>query len=230
MDTRLHLVPKPASMADSVFDELQTRILSLDLPPAAKLSEADVAQQFGISRQPVRDAFYRLSLLGFLDIRPQRVTRVTRISATAILVARFLRTSAEVEMVRRACSVITEDDIAGLQCEIDAQAKAIENGDLGGFKRHDDAFHYGICAACGLGPVWASIAESKAHTDRVRTLSIKVGSQEALDDHQAILDAIAAREPDRAGHMVRRHLDRILGVMEELRRSDPDWFAPEKSS
>ena len=206
---------------------MQARILSLDLPPGSRLSEADVARRYGLSRQPVRDAFYRLSMLGFLNIRPQRATEVSRISATDILVARFLRTAAEVEMARRACGILGPDDIAALQAEIDAQAAMVAANDPDGFKRHDDAFHHGICTACGLGPVWARIAESKAHTDRLRILSIRVGSQEALDDHRAILGAIAARDADRAGEMVRRHLDRIRTVIDDLRRSHADWFAPE---
>lgn len=227
MDNRLQLISRPATMADSVFDALQTRIQSLDLLPGARLSEADIAQQFGVSRQPVRDAFYRLSMLGFLIIRPQRATEVSRISVSDILVTRFLRTAAEVEIARRACGILTEADIRILQAEIEAQGFAIAGGDAAGFRRHDDAFHQGICTACGFGPVWNRIVESKAHTDRLRFLCISAGSREALYDHQAILDAITSRDPDLADRMVRRHLDRILGVIDDLRRSDPDWFVPD---
>ena len=230
MNDRFQPEARASSATDMVFDAMQARILSLELPPGTRLSEADVARQFGLSRQPVRDAFYRLSMLGFLLIRPQRATEVSRISATDILVARFLRTAAEVEMARRACAVIGDADIAALQAEVDAQAQMIAAQDPEGFKRHDDAFHHAICAACGLAAVWTRIAESKAHTDRLRILSIKVGSQEALEDHQAILDAIAARDADRAGLMVRRHLDRIRGVIEGLRETHADWFAPEDRS
>ena len=56
------------------------RSSTLDLPPGARLSEAEVARQMGVSRQPVRDAFCRLSQLGFLTIRPQRATTVSPIS------------------------------------------------------------------------------------------------------------------------------------------------------
>ena len=59
------------SVADHVFDELRREILTLELAPGTKLSEVEVATQMGVSRQPVRDAFYRLSKLGFLLIRPQ---------------------------------------------------------------------------------------------------------------------------------------------------------------
>jgi DNA-binding GntR family transcriptional regulator len=73
------------SVADTVFDELHSQILLLELPPGTKMSEVEVAKALGVSRQPVRDAFYRLSKLGFLSIRPQRATLVSQISSTAVL-------------------------------------------------------------------------------------------------------------------------------------------------
>ena len=79
------------SIADQVFETLQAGILSLELSPGAKLSEIDVASQMEVSRQPVRDAYYRLSKLGFLVIRPQRSTTVSLISESAVLRARYLR-------------------------------------------------------------------------------------------------------------------------------------------
>ena len=72
------------SVADSVFDELHRQILTLELQPGAKISEADVAKALGVSRQPVRDAFYRLSKLGFLSMRPQVATTVSLISKKSV--------------------------------------------------------------------------------------------------------------------------------------------------
>ena len=57
--------PRPTA-TDLIFDSLYDRILTLDLPPGARMSEAEVARALGVSRQPVRDAFWRLSKLGFL--------------------------------------------------------------------------------------------------------------------------------------------------------------------
>ena len=70
-------VPERPTVADQVYAELHRQILSLDLAPGAKISEIDVARAMGVSRQPVRDAFFRLSQLGFLVIRPQRATTVS---------------------------------------------------------------------------------------------------------------------------------------------------------
>ncbi|MEJ2022363.1 MAG: GntR family transcriptional regulator, partial [Maritimibacter sp.] len=89
---QIGLTARP-SVADQVFDELNRQILSLDLKPGAKLSEVEVAKAMGESRQPVRDAFYRLSKLGFLLIRPQRATTVSLISSEAVMQARFIRTA-----------------------------------------------------------------------------------------------------------------------------------------
>ena len=91
------------SVADMVFDELHRQILSLDLLPGTKISEVEIAKAMGISRQPVRDAFYRLSKIGFLIIRPQRATTVSKISLHAVLQARFIRTAIELETARVAC-------------------------------------------------------------------------------------------------------------------------------
>lgn len=53
------------SVSDVVFEHLRQQVLGLSLPPGTKLSEVEVAKQMGVSRQPVRDAFYRLSKLSF---------------------------------------------------------------------------------------------------------------------------------------------------------------------
>ena len=86
--------------ADRVFEVLYEQVVTLALPPGTRLSEVEVAQAAGVSRQPVRDAFWRLSQLGFLTIRPQRSTEVSAISERAVLQARFVRTALEVETVR----------------------------------------------------------------------------------------------------------------------------------
>jgi len=65
---------------DEVYDYLHEQITTLGLRPGDKISEADMATRFGISRQPVRDAFSRLANLDLLLIRPQRATEVKRFS------------------------------------------------------------------------------------------------------------------------------------------------------
>lgn len=227
MDQQFETLPDGVSATQHVFDMIRARIQSLELAPGTKLSEADVARQCGISRQPVRDAFYRLSKQGFIIIRPQRATQVSRISPQVIIAARFMRCATELEMIRRATGLVTADDGARLQSLIDAQAKAVDVNDSDGFKGLDDQFHREICAICGLESVWDNIAESKAHTDRLRLLSIRDGSPQALQDHRDILAGLMSGDPERAADRMRVHLDRIKGVMEGLMISHAEWFTQE---
>ncbi|WP_102108484.1 GntR family transcriptional regulator [Oceaniglobus roseus] len=217
-----------ASISDRVFDALYRQVLSLDLPPGAKLSEADVSRQMGVSRQPVRDAFYRLSKLGFLIIQPQRATTVSQISARDVFRARFIRTAIEVEIVRRACESLDPSGIAVLERLIEQQQEAIDAGDKRLFHQLDDAFHREVCALIGLGFSWDVIRENKAHTDRVRFLSLAFASQTACDDHRRILDALKARDKDAGEAAVRQHLSRIEGIVERLRADNHAWFAEEE--
>ena len=70
---------RPPSVSDVIFETLYRQVVTVELAPGSRLSEAGVARAMGVSRQPVRDAFWRLSKLGLLRIRPQRATTVTRI-------------------------------------------------------------------------------------------------------------------------------------------------------
>jgi len=212
------------SVADSVFDELHRQILSLDLPPGAKMSEAEVARALGVSRQPVRDAFYRLSKLGFLTIRPQRATTVSLISEAMVEHARFIRAAIEAETTRLACERMTPARLRALEALIDRQRGAVAAEDRRLFHALDDAFHREICDAAGRVEAWDVIRENKAHTDRVRLLSLAFGSQTALDDHLRILDALAARDAERAATEMRQHLSRLRTHIHRIRAEHATLF------
>jgi DNA-binding GntR family transcriptional regulator len=219
--------PARPSVADTVFDHLHRQILSLSLPPGTRMSEADVAQALGTSRQPVRDAFYRLSKLGFLTIRPQRATTVSWISSSAVMQARFVRTAIEQETVRAACDRLTSGDLRALEEILDLQRATVEPKDAEAFHALDDRFHREICERSGHGYVWDVIREMKAHMDRVRFLTLSFASHDVLDEHIRIVDAIRARDSDRAAAEVRRHLSRITNQIVRIRSENSQYFADE---
>jgi GntR family transcriptional regulator, rspAB operon transcriptional repressor len=215
------------SVADSVFDELHRQILRLELPPGTKLSEFDVARALGVSRQPVRDAFYRLSKLGFITIRPQRATTVSAISEQSVMQARFIRMAIEVETARVACATLTEADLQAIEAIIDQQARAVAARDPAAFHDLDDQFHREICERSGTGFAWETAREMKSHMDRVRFLSLSFASEHAFKEHQDILVAIRSRNPDRAAEMVRIHLSRIITQIVRIRAENEAYFASE---
>lgn len=216
--------PRP-TVADQVFEALRHRILSLELPPLTKISEAEIARKMGVSRQPVREAFKRLSRLGLLEIRPQSSTKVTLISEEAVLRARFIRTALEVRTCRVACDTRTEEGLRGLRKLIEEQRAAIDRSDRDGFHALDDRFHEGICTLAGAPYVWDLIQDSKAHMDRIRMLSLNTSSQElALAEHIAVLDAIEAGDPDAAERAITRHLSRIVDHIADVKSLGHGFF------
>jgi GntR family transcriptional regulator, rspAB operon transcriptional repressor len=213
------------SVADRVMEALQERILSLELPPQTRISEAEVARQMGVSRQPVREAFKRLEKLGFLRIRPQSSTTVTLISESAVERARFIRTALEAHTCRTACSRIDAAGLAALSDLLAGQKAAIAAGDRARFHALDDMFHREICRQAGADYVWDMIHDSKAHMDRIRMLSLNTTSQQlAYGEHVALFEAIAARNPDAAAAAITKHLDRIRVLIEEVKSLDHSWF------
>ncbi len=214
------------SVADAVFAELHRQILALDLPPGTRLSEVDVARAMGVSRQPVRDAFWRLSKLGFLTIRPQRATTVSAISEEAVLQARFIRSAIEAETVRVLTERATDADIAALEAILAEQAIAVAARDRARFHDLDDQFHREIRVRGGNGFAWDIIRENKAHMDRVRMLSLSFASQDAFDDHLRLMAAIRSRDAEAAMTEMRAHLSRIRSQITRIRAENASYFEP----
>src|SRR5690606_18507100 len=89
------------TMAMRVVGALRDDIVTMALKPGDVISESDIAGRYGVSRQPVREAFIRLAQQGLLLIRPKRATVVKKISPEGVRQSRFIRESIEVEIIRR---------------------------------------------------------------------------------------------------------------------------------
>ena len=222
--SQLRLARLP-TVADQVFDAIHANILTLALPPATKLSEAEVAKKMGVSRQPVREAFRRLSKLGFLVIKPQSSTTVSLISEEAVLRALYIRDALEKQTCRTACQTLDAEGHAALSDLITKQRDAIARQDRDSFHALDDAFHREICKRAGVDYVWDMIHECKGHMDRIRMLTLNTASQQhALDGHIDIFDAISAGDADRADALISKHLSRILIAIEKTKTENHHWF------
>lgn len=215
----------PQTATDQVFDALYSAVISLQLPPGTKVSEAEVARQLNVSRQPVRDAFFRLSKLGFLAIRPQRATLVTRISERAILQAAFVRTALEVECMRLAVRNRSVANLALLRASLAQQARALDSPDRSAFHALDDDYHRILCDIAGHVHAWDLIREQKAHMDRVRYLTLSETRRRSVHaEHTAIVDAIEAGDGPAAIGLLRDHLGQIRTVVHQIRAENTAYF------
>lgn len=217
---------KRQTTADEVFLQLKSDIISLRMAPGSKLSEAEIARRYDVSRQPVREAFMRLGDLDLLHIRPQKATVVRKISLQDLANTRFIRAAVEVEVVRVACRVATEENLALLLSNLEQQRDAAQAGHPLGLQVLDYEFHRLICVAAERLPAFKTIAENKAHTDRVCTLELSdaVGMAEVLEDHTDIYDSIVRRDEEAAVALTRHHLEHLDDTLSKARANHPDFF------
>ncbi len=214
------------SATDTVFDALYDAIVHAKLPPGARVSEQDIAKQLAVSRQPVRDAFFRLSNLGFLAIRPQRATLITPISVQAVKDAMFTRTALEVESLRVAMTKDLAKLIDALTHNLSEQRTCKPN-DAAGFHILDEAFHEIICAHSGHTHVWSLIRAQKAHLDRIRFLTLSHERyKEVILEHDRILDAIANADATKAEAELRHHISAVMNTLPDIVAARPTYFDP----
>ena len=209
---------------DQVFEALYQGLITFQLEPGAKISEAEIAKQLGVSRQPVRDAFFRLSKLGFLSIRPQRATLITKISSSKVAQAAFVRCALEVACIHEAVEKITDADLQELNLILARQKEAIDNGQQSEFHDLDNYLHRRICEMAGHGYAWPLIQEQKAHIDRARFLSLSFEQSDAYDQHCNILQSLIKRDAEKAEADLRHHLGRIHEFLPQIRDANPQYF------
>lgn len=211
---------------DLVFDQLYEEILSLSLLPGTKLSEAEIARRFGVSRQPVRDAFNRLENLELLLIQPQKATEVRGFSMERVAHSRFVRLAVELEAIRCACSVWDGDRAAVLEANLNAQRQAVDSGDSDAFHALDYQFHKLICELGGHPMAFDTIRECKRKIDRICVLSLGRASEAAtlLQDHRSLAQALAEGDADTAETVARRHLARLDDTIAEIHEKHSEFF------
>ncbi len=212
--------------ADQVFEILHKQILTNDLSPGEKISETETAKKMGLSRQPVREAFFRLSQQGFLLIRPQRATVVLPISEIDVLQAMYVRTALEVEVVCAAAEKkLGDEQLKQLSNILEAQRSAYAARDQIQLFELDDKFHRTISELTGADFVWKLISEQKAQMDRVRYLSISEVDEPLLEEHQAIFEAIKKGDSAAAVQQMRKHLSHFESNIRQLRSKHPQFFS-----
>ena len=212
--------------ADIVFDYLRGEIVSNTLPPGTKISEVDIASRFGVSRQPVRDAFSRLANQDLLLIRPQKPTEVRKFSLRKVTQARFVRLAVELEVVKNACDIWDKARASALNGNLSEQRQAVERSDTGRFHELDYDFHKLICEHSDNAMMFDTIQYYKGKIDRLCMLSLGEPSEasDLLQDHQLLADALLAGDKANAEKIVRLHLGRLDDTICEIRAQHGEFF------
>ncbi|AJY47560.1 GntR family transcriptional regulator [Martelella endophytica] len=223
-DTIATSISPGAPVGSQLHGILRDLILRNDLPPGTRLSESELAARFAVSRQPVREAFIKLSEEGLLEVRPQRGTFVRRISQAAVMDARFVREAIEADIVKLLAEKADQGLVRELRQQLAEQREAART-DASRFIKLDELFHKSLADAAGKGRAWMLIEGLKVQMDRVRYLSLlRFPMVKLTDQHEAIVDAIGNGDQHAAEMAVRGHLREILSDLPAIFEDRPEFF------
>jgi DNA-binding GntR family transcriptional regulator len=194
-------------LREQVKEVLLERILGGVYRPGERLVETRIAQELGTSQAPVREALRELEQLRFVESSPHRGARVREVSVEEL---------GEIYPVRAALEEVAAREAAGrlhgrtepLAAELAAMRAAAVSGDLHAFVAHDVRFHRLIVEASGnttLLEVWRTLHVEERTA--ITALATGIDLYELAEKHEPVLDALTRRDPERAGAVLRRHIE-----------------------
>jgi DNA-binding GntR family transcriptional regulator len=207
----------------TVYETLRRKVLTLELPPGAALSENELAAALGVSRTPVRESLILLAEEGLVQVFPQVGSFVSRVDPQQVRDAQFLREAVELTALDDVPQELDREVVAELRANLDRQRGTV---DLEEFFALDEAFHHGLLQLSGHARAWSTVVSAKGHLDRARRLGLKETSPAPFaDQHQQIFDAVVEGDLPRARDTMRTHLRAVFEDIERIRQHSPELFA-----
>ncbi len=203
------------SLADKVFKKLEEEILNGALKAGENLTELHVSARLGVSRTPVREAIHRLEQEGLVQLTPNKGAVVVGVSETDLRDIYAIRMKLEGLASRWAAQQITEEGIKALRDILELQEFYTAKGDLEQLRNLDSQFHECIYEICGSRTLRQTLSSLHHSVQRYRKMSFatKGRAQKVMGEHQRIVDAIAAQDPDAAEQATIDHIEMAASNM-----------------
>ncbi|MFB6961007.1 GntR family transcriptional regulator [Streptomyces sp. NPDC056309] len=191
-------------LRDQVRDELRARIVDGRLSPGKRLIEQELADEFSVSRIPVREALRMLQTEGFVDSVPRRGVVVSQLSRDDLESLYDVRSALEVLAFKQAAEHAEVRDIKRLEQLLNRARRATDKGDHKLVSRTNIEFHETVVQIAGnrfltsaLEPLNGRLRWLIEHSDEY---------ERQCADHAALLEAIADHDPDRAAASALAHI------------------------
>jgi len=214
--------------SDSVYDALRNAILTYAFQPGQRLNVHDLAEQLGVSLTPVKDAVTRLEAEALIEVRPRSGTFVTAVSPEDIYETFEIRCALECLAGEKAVRHATPEDVRKLRTIADAMLGASDDGT---HAANNIEFHKSIITLAASDRLRDMYETLDAHIQIARIhlghgdWTTRLTGEHA--EHLAIVDAIAARQPEAVVNALRKHLMRAAdSLVRDLRAAHEEVAAP----
>lgn len=211
---------KRGSGVKMVYDLLRDEILDLTLAPGSPVDEVALAERFAMSRTPIREALVRLEGEGLITTLPNRSTMVSNIDFLNLgaffdaMVLMYRVTGRQAALCHRA------DDLEHIRAHQANFAAAVASQNALAMIATNREFHIAVAEA-GRNIYYTQLFKRLLDEGR-RILRLYYQSfedrlpQQYVDEHDALIAAIAARDVEAADHISKLHADQIVGQIQKL--------------
>ncbi|MBQ7321959.1 MAG: GntR family transcriptional regulator [Clostridia bacterium] len=209
---------KTVSLADQVFERLETDILSGKYQKGEVLTEAKLTQELGVSRTPVREALRRLQAEHIIEESAKGMV-VMGISKQDLKDIFDIRARLEGIAAKMAAENITEEQLKELKEVVDLQEFWVNKGDPDHIKGLDSRFHELVYRFSGSMIYCDTLIPLHKKTQKYRRVSVenKSRASRSMIEHRAVYDAIAARDGAMAEQLLVEH---IRNAADHILKSD----------
>lgn len=214
-----------------IYNQLYSEIMSLQRKPGAVLRENALCEEFGVSRTPIRSVLQELRIAGLIEVTPYKSTNVTRLDFNTISQQIYLRVAVETAVLLDFCEFCTPEQVEQLKGRNNALRRLIAqpNPAPDAFYHLDGCLHEYWFTATGKDQLWELIQTNQNSYSRFRMLDLVEARNfgQIVDEHEALLQAIADKDTDRVKALCSRHLyGGVTRLGHELPTRFADYFVP----
>ncbi len=198
----------PMALYQEVAERLRQRIFSHELPPGTWVDEQALAEQYGISRTPLREALKVLASEGLVTLKPRRGCYVTEISERDLDEVFSVMSMLEGECARVSAAHASDTELGRLRAIHAGLERAAAEKDIDGFFEANQAFHLALQEIADNRWLLNVIEDLRKviKLSRHHSLFSEGRLEQSLAEHRAILDALLARNAEQAEQRMRAHI------------------------
>jgi DNA-binding GntR family transcriptional regulator len=215
---RANLLASHKTKAQVILNELRSLIVDGQLLPGQRLVQRKLAEKFGCSEIPVREALNSLASLGFVNITPHEGARVSPFDRTQIIETTEIRLVLERVATEQAAPLIPPAGLDELKTILAKMKQSVANGDVKNYGTLNRAFHNKILSYCPNQTMLTLILSMKEKAERGQAVYriLPVHTDKSLTFHKRIVRLIVARRFDALGTAMEEHNRHVLKAMERL--------------
>jgi DNA-binding GntR family transcriptional regulator len=210
---------------DKAYAELHEAIVRGELLPNQRLIELDLAKQLGVGRSAIRTALDRLAQDGLVERHPNRGAHVRLISVEEAVEMVEVRAVLEGLAARYAALNATEQDVMDLRAMVERMEQSLAAGDLLEISHINAQLHNTLLRIANHRTVKCTLKRLRANHVRFqyRMILVPGRAEHSLQEHHAIVDAVAAHDADAAEAAMRDHLARSATALRQSSKLGLPW-------